>query len=553
MGLLLTAGGCDDAAPDEPTAPILALTDGLYTTLQGVWTPRAPAPETRTAMASGQVSVYAHDEFEEAGLGITLEDGLPWIDRSELAPDFEAGADGARRSVTWFWAAADPQVIDEESPIRFEAFKAIYRPQGHLMPQSFEAHVRTAAGLARAAARPFDFAVVAGDLTDGSQKNELQWFITALTGGAIDPDSGDDDDPIPGPGNDYNDPFWSDGLGAAWFATLGNHDGLYNGGFGELSDEVLTAAVSGDVYVSGLFDNGFRDGSTLDGALRTQGPTPADPYRRPLRHRELLQALHDAPQAGGAPAGHGYTQEAVDTGKGWFSTSPAEGVPVRLVVLDTSFHQATGPAAGVQGFIGTEQHEWLVGELAAAAEAGDLVVVMTHHRTKDFARNSDVSGEQLEDTLRATPNVVLHLTGHGHRNRARLMTAEDGDPATAAAGYWELMTASTVDFPIQSRIIEIVDEGTGHVSIYVTNIDHNSPVGSMGHEARRLAAAKWAFGDIGGPPDIEHEWAAEVAAMNLILRVPLPEGARQRLADADLDAVISSERTLATLDAPRAD
>ena len=552
--LITTA--CDESstapASPKPTAPVHLLVEGPYTTLQAIWAPLVPPDATVAGIDSKQHSVYALDEFEGLGLGVALEDGVPWIDRTELAPDFQKGADGTRRSVTWFWAAADPQVIDEESPIRFEGFQALFRPQGHLMTQTWEAHIRTAARIAGEAARPYDFAIIAGDLTDGSQKNELRWFIDALTGGAIDPDSGLDDDPEPGPGNDYNDPFWSDGIGVRWFATLGNHDGLYNGGFGQLTEEILDASVSGDVYDSGLFDNGFRDGATLGAELRTAGPTPPDPDRRPLRHGELLQALHDAPALGGASPGHGISQDSVDAGEGWFSTLPVPGVPLRLVVVDTSYH--TGPLGlGAGGFVSDTQHDWLKAELASATDAGELIIVMTHHRSKDFALGSGATGEEFEETLRSTPNVVLHLTGHGHRNRLRLRLADSEDEpgaSTSLAGYWEMMTASTLDFPIQSRIFELVDEGTGYLSIYVTNLDHNSPVGSLAHEARRLAAAKWAFGTVEGVPDIAAEWASELASLNLVLRVAIPPKAAERLADADLSAVITSEATLAKLDTP---
>ena len=90
---------------------------------------------------------------------------------------------------------------------------------------------------------------------DGSQRNEFTWFLTALNGGVIDPDSGIDDDPVPGPGNDYNDPFFSDGLPVPWFAALGNHETQYNGGFGILTDEIRAAAAADQVYQSGWFDN----------------------------------------------------------------------------------------------------------------------------------------------------------------------------------------------------------------------------------------------------------------------------------------------------------
>ena len=200
----LAAPGCGTETKDPvpaPAGPTYALTADPYTTLQATWRPRAPSEETVAAIAAGTLQVGALDAYEDAGLGVTLSPGYPWIERRELAPDYGAVPSGNRRSVLYLWQAADSQLIDEESPIRFEAFVPLFRPHGHLTTQVFEAHVRTARALSDLSGRPFDLTLVAGDLTDGSQLNEFQWFFTALNGGLIDPDTGVDDDPIEGPGN----------------------------------------------------------------------------------------------------------------------------------------------------------------------------------------------------------------------------------------------------------------------------------------------------------------------------------------------------------------
>lgn len=274
--------------------PIYELTPEAYSTLQRNWEPLTPSAQTRQEMADDLFSVYDHAECLAAGLGVKEAGGQDWVELDDLAPDFVEGASQERRSLAYIWQAADPQLIDEESPIRIEPLDVLYRPNGHLSPQVWESHVRTARRISERSGRPFDFGLLAGDLTDGAQKNELAWMIGILEGGDIDPDSGVDDDPLLGPGNDYNDPFHSDGLGRPWYAAIGNHDCNYNGGFDRITDELREAAAGTEIFNFPLFVNGFCDGSTPDAELRTEGPTPADPDRIPLRREEYLGILHDA-------------------------------------------------------------------------------------------------------------------------------------------------------------------------------------------------------------------------------------------------------------------
>ena len=183
--------GCSSSDSDSlsSSASEYGLTEKPYTSLQQVWVPNEPSPEVRAMMDDGTFTVYQHPQYAGNGLGARLESGLPWIEHLELAPNF--AAQGAQRSsLAYILVIADPQIIDEESPIRMDGYANVYRPGGQLTPQVFEANIRTARRISDRSSRPFDFAIIAGDLTDTSQKNELDWMITALNGGVIDPDSG---------------------------------------------------------------------------------------------------------------------------------------------------------------------------------------------------------------------------------------------------------------------------------------------------------------------------------------------------------------------------
>jgi 3',5'-cyclic AMP phosphodiesterase CpdA len=516
--------------------PILPLTARPSTTLQAVWEPLLPPQATLEAIADGSLTVWDHAAFAAAGLGVRLGPGRPWRERAELAPDFVPGQPAERRSLAYFWQAADPQLIDEESPIRFEAFGPLYRPNGHLSPQVWDAHVQTARRLSRRSGRPFDFALLAGDLTDGAQRNELDWTLGILAGGPIDPDSGLDDDPVPGPGNDFNDPFFAPGLGVPWYAAIGNHDGMYNGGFAPITDELREAARGAELYDFPIFPNAFCDGGHPDAALSSRGRTPPDPARIPLRRPEWIQAVRQA-------GGRGFTRANEEEDRAYFSAHPlGPERPLRLLVLDTLHAHPQGIGEGSAGYLDEVQLAWLAEELDAARAAGELVLAMSHHRPEDLSRESPVTAEELRAVLASSEELVLHLTGHGHADVSRLV-----HPAEGPGGHWQLMLASPVDFPMQSRVFELVDEANGFLSIYATNLDHNSPEGSLAHRARGLAAAKAVFLARTAGVDLAAAWRADLESQNLLLRARLPDQVRARLAEHDWPARIESEETLRSL------
>lgn len=232
-------------------------------------------------------------------------------------------------------------------------------------------------------------------------------------------------------------------------------------------------------------------------------------------------------------------------GRGYYTTHPIPGKPLRLVVLDSANSAPEGIGQGSEGWCDLEQGAWLEQELAAAAADHEVVVVLSHHRPEDFSGDSPVSGEQIRAVLAASPNVVLHLTGHGHANVKRLVPPE---PADGSGGYWQLMAASPVDFPLQSRIVELVDEGNGFLSIYVTNLDHNAPEGSLAHYARQLAAAKLAFGPGSDGQELDVYWQNQLQSQNILLRQALPTNVAEELGQNDWPARIESIETLQQLE-----
>ncbi len=105
------------------------------------------------------------------------------------------------------------------------------------------------------------------------------------------------------------------------------------------------------------------------------------------------------------------------------------------------------------------------------------------------------------------PNVVLWLNGHTHTNGVRARP----HPDRPGAGFWEVTTCAVVDWPCQTRIVELVDVGEDMLALACTMVDHDSPqhltVGGPGLDLaalhRELAAnVPWAGhdSDLAGTP-----------------------------------------------------
>lgn len=99
----------------------------------------------------------------------------------------------------------------------------------------------------------------------------------------------------------------------------------------------------------------------------------------------------------------------------------------------------------------------------------------------------------------AYPNVVLWVNGHTHRNQ--VVPHRRTAPGAAAGGFWELNTAAHIDWPSQARLVEIVDNRDGTLSVFGTIIDAAAPAAAaydgldspakLASLARELAANDW--------------------------------------------------------------
>lgn len=79
-----------------------------------------------------------------------------------------------------------------------------------------------------------------------------------------------------------------------------------------------------------------------------------------------------------------------------------------------------------------------------------------------------VLGDEVVALLHRYPNTIAWVNGHHHVNEVTPMP----DPRGLGGGFWDINTASHIDYPEHARLIEVVDNADGTLSIFSTMIEH---------------------------------------------------------------------------------
>lgn len=456
----------------QPLAPLAS----APTTLE-----RAYAPSKLAARGANPALPTALDGFLRDGLGErkAVEAWKPVVKTSQ--GNAVPKPSKAPRRLVRFVHLADAQVADDESPTRMTSYDmpqnvtAAMRPHEAYGCRLLSAATRTIRALHDA--DPLSFVLLGGDNVDSAQKNEVTWVLDVLGGAPrIHCDSGADDDPVPGEGNDGKDPFASAGLGAPFLWVNGNHDVNVQGNFA--IDPTQMATALGAVASGGTRNYG-----------KPGGPPEVGSFVVPDAERALLGRTALLAQVQAHADGHG--TNAARSERAVYAWDPPDSI-VRVIVLDTA-HEGGG-AAGVLTKRDVEANVKPL--LDAALAEHKLVLLAAHHPTHALTRDGGTFGRPepdalLEaawlDLLRPYPNVVASLVGHSHRHAVRLLRA-------GAHAFWEITTAALIDYPNQFRLVELFDEDNGWLSLRATAVDVATDDDPVGEQARRRAQIDFSAG-----------------------------------------------------------
>ncbi|WP_344770693.1 TIGR03767 family metallophosphoesterase [Aeromicrobium panaciterrae] len=464
----------------------------------------------------------------------------PHIVRTDLGVPASTTPASGRQPITAFAHLTDVHLVDAQSPMRLEYVdrledkydENLLNLTPNLLQSSYRAHemltLQTADAMVQAVNKakygpvsgaPLAFAIQTGDNADNCQLNEFRWNIDILDGKTVTPNSGSPtkyegvadnvdydthywhpDSPPAGKAPDTyktrygfpqvtgllnaaRAPFQAEGIKMPWYSVFGNHDGLVQGNFpttlplgviatGPLKLSALPPGVSQTDLLTAITSG---NAALLTGALGLASArlVTADGKRKILTRKQVVAEHFNTPASPG-PVGHGFTEENKTKGTAYYTFDKGS---FRGVVLDT-----VNPNGYSEGSIDAKQLAWLKTTLAASTNK--YVVVFSHHTSKTMKNGLVLAGLDLQDrafgdevvaVLLANPNVIAWVNGHTHRNEVWAHKA-----ATGGTGFWEINTASHIDFPQQSRLIELVDNQDGSLSIFTTMLDHAGTVGDPG-------------------------------------------------------------------------
>ncbi|EPD60476.1 TIGR03767 family metallophosphoesterase [Streptomyces sp. HGB0020] len=502
--------------PTDSQAAAGAPTEATRVVAQSRKAPGAPlAPYTKGTTLASVATPRSGTGYRRLG------DGAGWsrVVRDELAAP-KSGRAGRRTALAAFVQLTDLHLIDAQHPMRLEYLRSTdrhaWRPHEALTVHGAISLVERINALrgAPVTGSALHFAMTTGDNTDNNAKSELEWFMKIMSGGRFTPNSGDPRH-YEGVQNSALKTYWqpdstvrdgdkqlgfphlqgylaaairevrSPGLNLPWYSTVGNHDAMPLGCYGHGDSWLAEYAVGGrklmslsaseakrlqDHIKAGNDPKGLAFRDLLKAHTRDMRPVTADERRAPFTPADYLRAHLDPAYRGLGPVGHGYSSANLAAGTQYYTFRIADDVVG--ISLDT-----TDPGGHYEGSIGTAQLNWLDKQLKDNKDS--YVVVFSHHTSRtmtntghaDPARPNErrLGGQEVIATLGRHRNVLAWVNGHIHRND---ITAHS---SAAGGSFWEISTASHVDYPQLARVIELTDNKDGTISLFTTLVESAAP------------------------------------------------------------------------------
>jgi metallophosphoesterase (TIGR03767 family) len=308
-----------------------------------------------------------------------------------------------------------------------------------------------------------------------------------------------------------NRSFCATGLRIPWYTCSGNHDQEKIGNVSDLPyqmwnlfNQISTGTIPGlgskliDLISPAqalLFAEALQkqDANAIL-AIYSQAALREVPRSGKRRQFSVADFISEHFKTTTLPKGHGFSEFNIENSVAYYTFRVAE--KITGIVLDTN--NPNGNLLDINeapnGAIGTKQVAWMEqqlqkvhsnyfnsqGDLIYTNNKDELVLIYGHHSIRTQTNNFNdvfdedpqrILGDEFLKILHRYPNVIAYICGHEHKSRI----FPHVDCTGRTQGLWEVLTPSHIDFPQQSRIIEIGDNQDGTLSIFCTMIDHQSP------------------------------------------------------------------------------
>ena len=237
------------------------------------------------------------------------------------------------------------------------------------------------------------------------------------------------------------------GLTMPWYAAMGNHDGLVQG-------NSRTAGVRGE-------GRRHRQADLAAGAA----PSPPTPTVALDRAGVGRGALHARPAC---PDGHGFTEENKAKGTAYYYFDQGE--------RPAPSSWTPSPNVRRQGRDGPRAVRLAQGACSPASKQARR----PRQPPPAGSRSSDdrtLAGRDREaELLKLRQRDRLGQRPHAHQPDLGAQRRPASKKKKVVGGFWEINTASHIDWPQQARLLEIANNKDGTVSIFTTMIDHDGPL-----------------------------------------------------------------------------